>query len=185
MPAGVQAMSVLGPLAKGLAFLMGKQPEEQRQPRGCLGLEWSEHVASGRKQVLVQGVLEGLPAARGGVHSGDQIVEINDRAIKGLKDAHRLGGRSPRRPGAFRHSPRLGKRYPRSEINGHRWGGTLSHGHANYRDGRMCQAALESVFCQICHEGCRGGPVLGIGRSTGRPLARTASAATITVGGQA
>ncbi len=80
-------MSVLGPLAKGLAFLMGKQPEEQRQPRGCLGLEWSEHVASGRKQVLVQGVLEGLPAARGGVHSGDQIVEINDRAIKGLKDA--------------------------------------------------------------------------------------------------
>ena len=41
-------MSVLGPLAKGLAFLMGKQPEEQRQPRGCLGLEWSEQMASGR-----------------------------------------------------------------------------------------------------------------------------------------
>ena len=67
-------MSALGPLAKGLAFLMGKQPEEQRQPRGFLGLEWSEQVASGRKQVLVQGVLEGLPAARGGVHAGDQIV---------------------------------------------------------------------------------------------------------------
>jgi hypothetical protein len=86
-PAGVQAMSVLGPLAKGVAFLLGKQPEEQRQPRGCLGLEWSEQVASGRKQVLVQGVLDGQPAARGGVHAGDQIVELNDRAIKGLKDA--------------------------------------------------------------------------------------------------
>jgi hypothetical protein len=86
-PAGIQAMSVLGPLAKGLAFLMGKQPEEQRQPRGCLGLEWSEHVASGRKQVLVQGVLEGLPAARGGVHAGDQIVAISGRTIEGLKDA--------------------------------------------------------------------------------------------------
>ena len=86
-PAGVQAMSVLGPLAKGLAFLMGKQPEEQREPRGCLGLEWSEHIASGRKQVLVQGVLEGLPAAQGGVHAGDQIVAINDRVIKSLSDA--------------------------------------------------------------------------------------------------
>ena len=43
-PAGVQAMSALGPLAKGLAFLMGKQPEEERQPRGFLGLEWSEQV---------------------------------------------------------------------------------------------------------------------------------------------
>jgi serine protease Do len=87
-PAGVQAMSVLGPLAKGLAFLMGKQPEEQRQPRGCLGMEWSEDVVSGRKQVLVQGVLKGLPASRSGVHTGDQIVAINDQVIKSLQEAH-------------------------------------------------------------------------------------------------
>jgi serine protease Do len=86
-PVEVQAMSVLGPLAKGLAFLMGKQPEEQRRPRGCLGLEWSEQVASGRKQVFVQGVLEGLPAARGGVCPGDQIVKINNQIIEGLKEA--------------------------------------------------------------------------------------------------
>ncbi len=86
-PAGVQVMSMLGPLAKGFAFLMGKQPEEHRQPRGCLGLEWSEHVVSGRKEVFVQGVLDGQPAARGGVRAGDQLVEINDRAIRGLKDA--------------------------------------------------------------------------------------------------
>src|SRR3954470_14907748 len=41
-PAELQAMNALGPLAKGLAFLMGKQPEEERHPRGFLGLEWAE-----------------------------------------------------------------------------------------------------------------------------------------------
>jgi hypothetical protein len=86
-PAGVQAMSALGPLAKGLAFLMGKQPEEEHRPRGFLGLEWSEHIASGQKQVLVENVLAGLPAAGGGVHLGDQIVQINGHVINGLKDA--------------------------------------------------------------------------------------------------
>jgi hypothetical protein len=86
-PAGVQAMSVLGPLAKGLAFLMGKQPEEQRQPRGFLGLEWSEQLVSGRKQVLVKGVLEGLPAAQGGIQAGDQIMKIDNREIGSLKEA--------------------------------------------------------------------------------------------------
>jgi serine protease Do len=86
-PVGVQAISVLGPLAKGLAFLIGKQPEEQHQPRGCLGLEWSEHVESGRKQVSVQSVLEALPAARSGVHAGDQIIAINNRVIKSLQEA--------------------------------------------------------------------------------------------------
>ncbi len=88
-PAGVQAMSMLGPLAKGLAFLMGKQPEEQRHPRGFLGLEWSEDVVSGRKLVLVKGVLEGLPAAQGGVQAGDEIVKIANREIKGLKDVRK------------------------------------------------------------------------------------------------
>lgn len=87
-PAGVQAMRVLGPLAKGLAFLTGKQPEEERQPRGFLGLEWSQQLTSGHNQVLVQGVLKGLPSAQGGVRVGDQIVAIGNRKIEGLKDAH-------------------------------------------------------------------------------------------------
>ena len=80
-------MSILGPLAKGLAALTGKQPEEQLQPRGFLGLEWSEQVVSGHKQVVVQGVLEGLPAAQGGIQRGDQIMKIGDLEIKSLKDA--------------------------------------------------------------------------------------------------
>ncbi len=86
-PAGVQAMGALGPLAKGLALLVGKQPEEERRPRGFLGLEWSEQTVSGRRQVFVQGVLPGLPAARGGVLTGDQIVRINDQVIESLKEA--------------------------------------------------------------------------------------------------
>jgi PDZ domain/Aspartyl protease len=87
-PVGVQAMSVLGPLAKGFAFLMGKQPEDEHQPRGFLGLEWSEKNEAARKRVFVISVLDGSPAARGGVRPGDRIVRLNDHAIEGLKDAH-------------------------------------------------------------------------------------------------
>ena len=86
-PAGVQAMSVLGTACQGTCVSDGQAAGGTTPARGFLGLEWSEQVASGRKQVLVQGVLEGLPAARGGVQPGDQIVEINDRVIKSLKDA--------------------------------------------------------------------------------------------------
>jgi hypothetical protein len=85
-PAGVQAMRMLGPLAKGLAFLTGKQPEEEQHPRGFLGLEWIEQIVSAQKQVLVQSVFTGLPAAQGGIQPGDQIVKIGERKIGGLKD---------------------------------------------------------------------------------------------------
>jgi hypothetical protein len=86
--AGVQVMNAVGPLAKGLAFLMGKQPEEQYQPRGFLGLEWSERITLGRKYVSVRGVLDDSPAARGGAQPGDRIIRVNDHAIEGLKDIH-------------------------------------------------------------------------------------------------
>ena len=86
-PLGIQAMNALGSLAKGLAFVIGKQPEEEQNPRGFLGLEWSEQVKSGRKQVEVRGVLKDSPAAHGGLQPGDHILRINDRAIEGLKGA--------------------------------------------------------------------------------------------------
>jgi hypothetical protein len=86
-PLGVQAMNALGPLAKGLAFFMGKQPEDERHPRGFLGLQWSERVESGQKQVQVQGVLKESPAAQAGLEPGDRILRINNREIQGLKDA--------------------------------------------------------------------------------------------------
>jgi hypothetical protein len=84
---GIQAMSVLGPLAKGLAFFMGKQPDEQHQPRGFLGLEWLETSEAAQPALCVTGVLPGSPAAQGGVHPGDHIVRLNDHAIRTLKDA--------------------------------------------------------------------------------------------------
>jgi hypothetical protein len=86
-PAGVQAMNALGPLAKGLAFLMGKQPEVQRHPRGFLGLEWSERVEAGRAGVQVRRVLAGSPAEQAGLEAGDLILRIDGVAIEGLKAA--------------------------------------------------------------------------------------------------
>jgi hypothetical protein len=87
-PIGIQAMSVLGPLAKGLAFFIGKQPEEERQPRGFFGLEWLEKNETARTSVFVAGVLDGSPAARDGVQPGDRIVRLNNHVIGSLKDVH-------------------------------------------------------------------------------------------------
>jgi PDZ domain/Aspartyl protease len=88
VPIGVQAMSALGPLAKGIAFLMGKQPEAEHQPRGFLGLEWSEKNEASQTLMFIVAVLDGSPAARGGVQPGDCVIRLNDRAVKSLKDAH-------------------------------------------------------------------------------------------------
>ena len=65
-------MNALGPLAKGMAFLMGKQPEERLHLRGFLGMEWavagSEPDSHGLR---VRRVLGGSPAARAGLQAGD------------------------------------------------------------------------------------------------------------------
>jgi serine protease Do len=86
-PLGIQAMNAIGPLAKGLAFLMGKQPEEVQHPRGFLGLEWSEQAEAGQKIVRIQSVLKESPAARGGLEPGDLLVKIDDHAIASLQAA--------------------------------------------------------------------------------------------------
>lgn len=86
-PLGIQAMNAIGPLAKGLAFLMGKQPEEVQHPRGFLGLEWSEQAKADQKIVRIQSVLKESPAARGGLEPGDLLVKINDHAIASLQAA--------------------------------------------------------------------------------------------------
>ncbi len=91
-PLGVRAMNALGPMAKGLAFLMGKQPEEQLHLRGFLGVEWSAPApappggpaASGLK---VRRVLGGSPAARAGLQADDEVRRINGKTIDSLKAA--------------------------------------------------------------------------------------------------
>lgn len=88
-PPEVQVMNALGPLAKGLAFLMGKQPEEERQPRGFLGLEWVEakDSASGQSSVLISRVVEGSPAAEVDIKAGDRLIRAHGHSITSLKAA--------------------------------------------------------------------------------------------------
>jgi hypothetical protein len=88
-PFELQAMNALGPLAKGLAFLMGKQPEEERHPRGFLGLEWAEakEPGSGHPVVHITRVVAGSPAAKALVRAGDYLVRVGGKAVGSLKAA--------------------------------------------------------------------------------------------------
>jgi serine protease Do len=86
-PREIQAMNALGPIAKGLAFLMGKQPEDEQRPRGFLGLEWVEQVNADQTTVRVTSVLEASPAAAGGLQSGDHILQINGRTVTSRQSA--------------------------------------------------------------------------------------------------
>ncbi|WP_165246870.1 PDZ domain-containing protein [Paludisphaera soli] len=84
-PAEMQLMNALGPVAKGLAFLIGKQPEEQVAARGFLGLEWDE--AGDAKAVRIVRVLPESPAAAAGVAVGDTLVRIDGKPVGGLRSA--------------------------------------------------------------------------------------------------
>lgn len=83
-------MNAIGPLAKGLAFLMGKQPEELQHPRGFLGLEWCEQAEANQKLVRIRNVLKESAAARAGLQPDDFILKINDRPVAGLKSARAI-----------------------------------------------------------------------------------------------
>ncbi|MDG3007652.1 PDZ domain-containing protein [Paludisphaera mucosa] len=84
-PVELQLMNALGPVAKGLAFLIGKQPEEELAPRGFLGLEWAE--AADAKAVQIIRVLPDSPAAAAGLAAGDALVRIDGKPVDGLKSA--------------------------------------------------------------------------------------------------
>ncbi|SIO36701.1 Aspartyl protease [Singulisphaera sp. GP187] len=83
-PAEMQAMNLLGPVAKFAAALVGKQPEEELHPRGFLGLELAEAADNGLR---VDRVLADTPAAKAGVQAGDQVVRLLNRNVKSLKAA--------------------------------------------------------------------------------------------------
>ncbi len=87
-PRELQALSALGPLAKGLAFLMGKQPEEERFLRGFLGFQWHEtRPVDGKTCVKVSLVLKGSPADVAGLCSGDHLLSISNQPVSSLKGA--------------------------------------------------------------------------------------------------
>ena len=80
-------MNAMGPLAKFAAALIGKQPEEKRQPRGFLG----DRARRSRVRpacVKVDRVLPDSPAAKGGMKPGDRLIRIGKRAVKGLRSAY-------------------------------------------------------------------------------------------------
>jgi len=88
-PPELQVMNALGPLAKGLAFLMGKQPEEECYPRGFLGLEWAEtrDALSGQSTVRISRVVEGSPAAKVDIQAGDRLIRARGQSVTSLKAA--------------------------------------------------------------------------------------------------
>ncbi len=90
-PPELRVMNALGPIAKGLAFLMGKQPEEQHDPRGFLGLEWTETkgTASAQSTVRIRRVMESSPAARVDLRAGDDLIRIRGQSVNDLKTARK------------------------------------------------------------------------------------------------
>lgn len=83
-PAGIQALNMLGPVAKLAAMLTGgKQPEDQVHPRGFFGLELEETTGI----VRVARVLENTPAAKAGIKTGDIVVRLKGQDVKTPKAA--------------------------------------------------------------------------------------------------
>lgn len=85
-PAEVRAMEMLGPVMQGMAFLIGKQPEERRIAQGYLGIVLEP--IDGDETLKVADVLEGSPAAEAGIRPGDVIETIDDTMLHDLDDAH-------------------------------------------------------------------------------------------------
>jgi len=86
-PLEFQLMNALGPVAKGLAFIIGKQPAEERSPRGFLGLEWTEPEGGGLEIVRA---LPDSPAAKAGAKAGDRLAKINGEPVDDAKTARAL-----------------------------------------------------------------------------------------------
>ncbi len=125
-PVAVQAMSTLGSFAKGVAFFLGKQPEDEQRGRGFLGLEWAERHDAGRTEVEISRVLSQSPAEAGGLKPGDRILKINRRAIEGVKGALRGAlRRTTRRHTCHQSAAWLGRGPRGTRSDRHRRGGTL------------------------------------------------------------
>jgi S1-C subfamily serine protease len=108
-PSELAAMNMLGPLAKGLAFLVGRQEPDVRLPRGWFGLAFESSEAS---PAAVTTVLEGSPAAKAGVKPGDVLASVDGKAVASARAA--LAAVANRRPGR------------RTELTDRRrWGGAL------------------------------------------------------------
>ena len=77
-PGELQAMNLLGPLAKGMALLVGKQEPDKKLPRGGLGVLLEESAGT----VKISQVLDNSPASKAGIRPGDVITKIQGDSSK-------------------------------------------------------------------------------------------------------
>jgi membrane-associated protease RseP (regulator of RpoE activity) len=73
-------------LAKVLGGLLGRKMNPDTAPRGYLGLE----LIDKDEIITVVAVLDGSPAAKAGLKSGDRLVKFQDRTILNVEDVRRF-----------------------------------------------------------------------------------------------
>jgi hypothetical protein len=83
---GDMSLDALGTFIKLMAFFIGKRPLPEVAPRGFLGIE----VEDGKNGVTIKRLLAGGPAAKSGLHAGDQIIEIQGKKVAKAEDVQRL-----------------------------------------------------------------------------------------------
>jgi hypothetical protein len=82
---GDMSLDALGTIIKVMAVFIGKRPLPEVAPRGFLGLE----VEDGKEGVTVKRLLPGGPAAKSGLHIGDQIIELQGKKVATVADLER------------------------------------------------------------------------------------------------
>jgi hypothetical protein len=91
---GTGGLNAMGTLMKLLGGLLGKKATTEVRPRPFLGAE----LAEDGKGVKVTAVLDGSPAAAGGLQAGDRITRFSGRSVRERDDVNRYLGHL--KPGA-------------------------------------------------------------------------------------
>ncbi len=81
---GAGGLEVVGGMMKILGFLAGTKTTPEQTPRGFLGIALTEADDA----VAIKAVLPKSPAAEAGLKSGDQIDEVDGKAIRKIADLH-------------------------------------------------------------------------------------------------
>ena len=84
--AGQAGLEMLGSIIKFMGFLTGANKTPENVIRGFVGVELKYE----KDNVVITAVLGKSPAAAAGLKVGDQIVEINGKAVRSLDDVRRL-----------------------------------------------------------------------------------------------
>jgi len=83
---GAGGLDFLGTIMRFMGLLTGAKTEQERTPRGFVGIE----LAEDNGQVAIKAVLEKSPAADAGLKPGDRILELQGRTVSAFADVQRL-----------------------------------------------------------------------------------------------